>query len=322
MAVFFGIIILGLGLVLAARVVMDSVKRLLARSRYRKMVLTVMLISLVAVLPELFIAVASVMEGVPVVSLGNVMGINILNVSLVIGGATLIGGGIPVVGDFVRWEMVSALLAGIVPVILLMDGKLSRADGVILMVIYGVYVWKTLSMKKRKVALSKGKAEYSWVGRLKEQHQEHWEKLAVRIFWGLVFLFICSLGMVRLSIGVANEMRVPVLVISFVLVAIGTSLPEVLLEAVAAKRGEVALVLEDVLGMIVANSTLVLGIVALLSPIADVFVPRVVLASVGFIALFGLFWLFASSKKKLKRGEGLALIGVYLIFLGLELLLD
>lgn len=322
MAILFGIILLGLVLVLAGRIIMDSVKRLVARSPLRKFGLVVVLMSLIAVLPELLIGVAAYIEGVSVLTLGVVLGINIINISLVVGGVALIGGTIPVVGDFNRREMLVALTAGVAPIVMLVDGSLSRTDGWILLLYYFFYVWRALVVKRREQKLTKGRAEHAWVGQIKNRPTEHWQKLLVKLTGSLALLVIASFGIVRLSVNLVEDFRLSLLIVSFVLVAVGMSLPEVMLEAVAARRRQVALVFGDILGLIVANSTLVLGLSVVVAPMEQIFVPSIILMGVGFVSIFGLFWLFVSSKRKLSRGEGLTLIGIYLIFLGLELLLD
>jgi len=75
----------------------------------------------------------------------------------------------------------------------------------------------------------------------------------------------------------------------------------------------------DLLGSVVANATLILGVVAVINPIyLTNGLQSYLLATVFFILLFGLFWWFVRSKKKLERWEGLVLLFVYLLFAFLE----
>src|SRR3989338_11374261 len=117
------------------------------------------------------------------------------------------------------------------------------------------------------------------------------------------------------------EIKVPVLLLSVTVVAIGTSLPELVLGLVAAKRKEMGLVFGDLLGGIVANSTLVLGVTALIAPIKLVNTPRIALASLSFVLIFGLVWMFSKVKRRIVRWEGVVLVGSYLMYVGLEFLM-
>ncbi|MBI3954439.1 hypothetical protein HY333_00165, partial [Candidatus Collierbacteria bacterium] len=107
------IFIASLILVWSSKLVVVSFEKLSAKLRIAQLALAGVLIALSTSLPELFVGLVAAIEGKPEISLGNVIGANILNVSLVAGGAALVGGSIAVVGDFIRTEMVVAFLAGL-----------------------------------------------------------------------------------------------------------------------------------------------------------------------------------------------------------------
>ena len=307
-----GLIGLCLVLVFAARVVMDSFKRLIVKAAWDKWIVATILVALFTSLPEFFVAVAAAIEGLPVISFGNVLGSNIANLSLVVGGAALVMGNVAVVGDFVRWEMSAAFVAGLAPLVLLVDGDLSRFDGLILLVIYVFYIVDTVMMGKHK------KKPLRSLNLWKEKQVK---SLAVKLIGGMALMLVCADAIVRVAEGLAMEIKVPVLLLSVTVVAIGTSLPELVLGLVAAKRKEMALVFGDLLGGIVANSTLVLGVTALIAPIKLVNTPRIALASLSFVLIFGLVWMFSKVKRRIVRWEGVVLVGSYLMYVGLEFLM-
>ena len=74
----------------------------------------------------------------------------------------------------------------------------------------------------------------------------------------------------------------------------------------------------NLLGSVVANSTLILGITAIIAPIQLVNGREYLLATIAFIVVFGLFWWFVKTKKRLERWEGAVLVLVYLVFVWLE----
>jgi cation:H+ antiporter len=102
-------------------------------------------------------------------------------------------------------------------------------------------------------------------------------------------------------------------------VAVGTSLPELSFEIESIRKRQVGMALGDLLGSVVANSTLILGLVAMINPIRLTNgIVEYALAAAVFGVVFLLFWTFIKSRKKLEWWEGLTLIVAYLVFAVLE----
>ena len=110
-------------------------------------------------------------------------------------------------------------------------------------------------------------------------------------------------------------------VFGLVMVSLGTTLPELTLAVGAAAKKEVALIMGNLFGSIVANATLIVGLLALISPFETDNMANYSLVNMAFVVVFGLFWLFTSTKRRLDRFEGLILVGVFFVFVGLELML-
>jgi len=126
--------------------------------------------------------------------------------------------------------------------------------------------------------------------------------------------------MVRLAKTIAVSINFPPFLIGLFLLAIGTSLPELVFgfEAVRKKEGE--MLMGNLIGSLVINSTLIVGLVALISPIKIKTFSDYTLASVVFVTLFLLVYVFTKTKNRLEKWEGLALVAVYIIFFILELM--
>ena len=135
-----GILLASLLLMKATEFTLNAFQVLADKIKVRKMVVAALLVALSTSLPELFVGILSALEGQPEISLGNVLGSNVANLSLVIGGAALVSGSVSVVGDFMKKELVAAFLAGCLPILLVMDGNLTRLDGLLLLGAYGVYI--------------------------------------------------------------------------------------------------------------------------------------------------------------------------------------
>jgi len=138
----------------------------------------------------------------------------------------------------------------------------------------------------------------------------------------VAFLLFSADMIVQFSLKLALVLNVPVIVVGLVLVSIGTTLPELALEIEAIRKHQSEMVFGNLLGSIVANSTLVVGTVVLISPITIKGFDEYLLATLVFIIAFGLFYFFVRTKRRLERWEGLVLLIVYLLFFLAEFWLE
>ncbi len=300
-------------LIKATEILIEALNRLSRISQIRQFALTSFLLALATSLPEIFVGVTSALEGKPSLSLGNVLGSNIANLSLVIGGSAVIGGTLSVAGEFLTKDVFYGFIAGTLPLVLLLDDKLTQPEGLFLILVYGIYNFTVL----------KGKRRLNQKGFLKRivkklQHKEMDRHIAW-VFAGAALLVFSADGLVRVSTAIAKSFNVPILLIGLFLVSVGTSLPELSFGLKAISKKQVGMVFGNLLGSIVANSTIVLGITALIEPIfLDGGFQVYLTASLVFVMVFFLFWFFVRTKKKLERWEGLVLFILYILFVIFE----
>ena len=287
-----------------------------------KVAVAAILVALSTSLPELSIAIISGIDRRPEISLANLLGANVTNLSLIVGGATLMAGVLPVVGNYFHWGLAAMFFAGIAPILLLMDGGLSRLDGLILVVIYLIYLrgvvidGKRDSLTEASVARHKG-----LLSRIKDWHRKRKDGSMVMLLFGIGLLISSAEMIVRLVIQLAPALGISTVVLSLIVVSLGTTLPELTLAIGAALKKEVALIMGNLFGSVVTNATLIVGILALISPFETINTANYSLVNMAFVIIFGLFWLFTSTKRRLDRFEGLILIGLFFVFVGLELML-
>ena len=250
-------------LIKASDILLVNLKSFALQTGIGAFAITGLIVALATSLPEFFVGVAAGFRGEPNLSLGNVVGANIANLSLVIGGAALIGGAVTVHGTFLRRDVFYAFLAGAAPMLLLTDRVLSRIDGLILLSLYGFYQVMVFEEQKRKAANEEG-----FINRLLRRlnHRGTRQELSW-IFLGVILLIFSADMIVRLASKIALSLNIPILLIGLVLVAIGTTLPELTFEIEAIRSHQPTMVFGNLLGSIVANGTLIIGLVALISPI-------------------------------------------------------
>lgn len=306
----------------STRLVVNSFDKLVSGLTTKgRIAVAAIVVALSTSLPELFVTAASIVEKKPEFALGTLLGSNVADLSLIIGGATLLGGSLPIIGDYWRWELAAAFVAGIAPILLMMDGSLSRLDGVILLTIYALYL-SDLVIDGRKRRLAKaGVSHPGIITRIKHKEKKKRGLFVFEMIVGIVVLMFAGDLLVRVGANLAESFRVPIVVIGLLVVSVGTSLPELFLSTGAIFTKNVALVLGNLLGSVITNATLIVGLLAVISPFEIFKMENYALVNVAFVLTFGLFWLLTSTKRKLERWEGLILVGLFFIFFGLVLLL-
>jgi len=259
-------------------------------------------------LPELSVGISSALENNPIISLGNVLGSNIVDLTLILGIALLLARSVKIKSGAVKRDIWYVLPIAALPIVLLFDSQLGKLDGVILIAVFLVYMFKLFSERKKEE------------GRVKNS-VSNWEAFGYTLLF-VIALFGLIFGAeltVRYGALLAKELGISEFLLALILIAVGTSIPELAFGSSAAlqKHGELAV--GDMLGAIVVNSTLVLGITAFISPIyttiSGIFIP----VSFMLLSIF-IFLTFAQSAKKLSWLIGICLIFLYMFFLILQIL--
>lgn len=312
-------LILGFSLLLikSTDIITESLKELAKITRLGQFAITSLLLAFATSIPELVVGITAAIEGRPSLSLGVILGSNIANLSIVIGGAALIGGTLSVSGDFYKFDIFGVFLAGVLPLILMMDRILSRTDGLILLLIYGFYNYSLLKYQPKNPDEFSGRFKLRFINRAfvggKMNRWLAWLCL------GTALLIFSADTIVKISINLAQILSVPEFFIGVFIIAIGATLPELSFGIRAIRKKQAAMILGNLTGSIVVNSTLILGVVSLIEPIKLANgLNAYLLAAAAFGVMFILFWQFVKSKKKLERWEGLALIAAYAVFALLE----
>lgn len=246
-------------------------------------------------MPEFFVSLMSALGGKPGLAVGNVVGSNIFNASLIVGIAAMVAP-IAILPDTVKRDIPFALVASVVLMMMCLDGNISRLDAVILFVLFIVFMYFTLlEAKKMRTDMSQEEQPVKMsVG-----------KSTVLIVSGLAGLIIGSEVFVDNASALAHTLGVSDAVIGLTIVACGTSLPELATSTVAASRGNSGIAIGNVLGSNVFNILMILGVTGMVSPMSVQGITFVDL-SVMVIAMI-LLWLFSFSKYRIERWEGAAL---------------
>lgn len=294
-----------------------AVKCLVAISRYLRIseyVLAFILMALATSLPEFFVGINSAFAKAPVLSLGNIIGSNIVNLSLILGAVVIFAKGIKIESKIAKRDAWIVFFISILPLLLLIDKNLSQADGGILLI---VFIWYLRHILKAKEAFRK---RMDHIVRTIERFRQFVRDLLIFIL-AIAILLISSWSVVKTATLIAEGLELPLVLIGLVLVAIGTSLPELVFGIKAVITKHEGMNLGNLIGSTVMNSTLILGITALIYPIRIENFNMILTAGLFMVFIILIVNFFIATKEKISWKEGVVLIGLYVAFLVLEFLL-
>lgn len=206
--------------------------------------------------PELSVAITAAMAGKPQISLGNVLGGNVVNVALVLA-ITLLISGIQCPRDSLKRDLPIALITPLVIGVLALDGVLSRLDGLLLLVMFLAWtVTVTVEARNQRSAAGEILAE-----------RRGWLAIILCLV-GLVFLIVAGHFIVTGAKGIAISFGIGEFVIGATVVAIGTSVPELATTVVSKIRRHDEVGLGTILGSNIFNGLFIVAIAAIISPIS------------------------------------------------------
>ena len=306
-------------LVKSAEWVIVSLRRISKKSKVGVFAVSAIILAVGTSLPELFVGISSALNGTPNISLGVVLGSNIANIALITGLVALILGKINVHGEYLKRDVFIAFVCGLFPLALMADGILGRVDGLILLFVYAAY---TASFFKDKFAeiSNENNRETFFYKFFREVNHINFDitKEYGKLFFSLAVMLLSSQVIINSSQNIALGVGVPLFVIGLIVLAIGTSLPELAFSLKSIKGGEPKIFFGNLLGSTIANSTLIVGLTAVISPITISSFSDYRNAIIAFVIVFITFWIVIRTKHTLDRYEGLILVIIYLIFTIIE----
>lgn len=296
--------IIGLVLVVfGSNLFVDCAVRLARRFRMSEMLIGATLVSIGTTLPELIVSATASFEGHPDMAAGNAIGSIICNTALIAGFVQAVRPSKPETRTFRESYTVFFMAAGIYCLFAYTAGGFSRVAGIMLLLILAVYLWwsGTRAKNERKETLPeevKGSVVVDFL---------LLALTAAALFFGARLL-------VENGSEIAQLIGIPEHVISVSMIALGTSLPELITAIAALRKKHIALSLGNVIGANILNLLMVSGTASVISPVpvsSDLLrldIPMMLTASL-LLALPGIF------RKKLYRWQGISLLLLYVAYL-------
>lgn len=260
--------------------------------------------------PELIINVFASLQGQSELAVGNVVGSNIINILLVIGLAAVVKP-MKVQSYTVRYELPFALLAMAILFVVANDGmingttysKLHRSDGIIFLSFFVIFIYYTFVVSTNS---------HQQEGHDVKEHSKF--KSALLMVLGMIGLYFGGEFIVNSATKLAESWGLSQVVIGILVVALGTSLPELATSVVASFKGNADMAIGNIVGSNIFNVFLVLGTSASISPIS--FNPSINIdlgvAALATILLF--IFVFTGKGRKVDRIEGSIFLVLYVIY--------
>lgn len=294
-------IILGIYCVLrGADKLTDGAVSIAQRLNMAPIVIGLTVVALGTSMPELFVSLTSALQGVTDIAVANVIGSNIFNVLLIAGVSASVAP-MMIMRTTVRRDIPVVIIASALLLACGLYGEITRGMGIgflLLMVAYTIYAIRTAKADESEDVEQKG---YSWI------------KAIALFVIGLALLIVGSNIFVTCATSVAETFGISDAIIGLTIVAGGTSLPELATSVVAARKGQSAIAMGNVLGSCVYNILLIIGVTGTISPLV---IQGITSVDFGMMLLsIVLLWLFSFTKFKLERWEGIVLFLLFLAYM-------
>jgi cation:H+ antiporter len=301
-------------LVWSADVFIDGATALAKKFSVPSFLIGVLILGIGTSAPEMVVSVLAALEGSPELALGNAYGSNIINIALVLGATVLIS---PIIirKGIVKRDLPLLLLITVIAAWQLRDGVLSQADGLVLLVLLVVVLGIQIVLSIRE-----GYHEHEDDVIVTSTDPDHVEDSVSRglvsLLVGMLMLVISSRAIVWGAVELATLWGLSELIIGLTIVAVGTSLPELVSSLSAARKGEHDMALGNIIGSNIFNTLAVVGLATVIAPIAadPVILSRDVMAMGLLTVLLVALCVFAfTTKRQFGRTSGATLV---LFFVG------
>ena len=305
LSIFF--IIVGFALlIVSADLLVDGASGIARKFHIPEIIIGLTIVSIGTSMPELFVSITSALDGYSDMAIGNIIGSNLSNLLLILGLSAIIK---PVV--FQKETRLYEIPMCLIFTIILMcfcnsENGISREEAIILLLLFCFFIGYTIFMGKRESKNSIIEINVN------ESKKNNTIKDIILIVLGIVGLKIGGDLAVNNAVDVANYFNISEKIISLTILAVGTSLPELVTSVTAAIKGNSDIAIGNIIGSNIFN---ILGVSALIKPITyNVtynFDLSILLLSTIILAIFP----FIPPKEKMSRSNGIIYFLMYIVYL-------
>lgn len=304
-----------IGLVIGGEMLVRGAVAAAERFGISPMVIGLTLVGFGTSSPELVTSIQAALAGSPGIAVGNIVGSNIGNILLILGIATVLS---PIVVDpkVLKRDGVVLMLATLVCVAVVLLGDISRSVGGIMLGLLCVYLGVTLYLERSNSSLT---AEiYSAEAELVASPPMSLGRSLAIAAGGLIITILAARFLILGAVSLAQSIGLSETVIGLTIVAVGTSMPELVTSVIAVRKGQGEVALGNVIGSNIFNILGILGMTALVQPLAVP--PEIAKLDIWVMCLATLALIvFARTGWRIGRREGAGLLVAYVVYIGVLL---
>ena len=281
----------------------DGASSIAGKLKVPNLIIGLTVVSMGTSAPEAAVSITSSLQASNSIALGNIVGSNIFNFLMVVGISAVI---LPIVSDkdILKRDMPINLAITAILFVMLLDGKLGRLEAIILLVLFAAYIFMLI----RSAIKNRDEAE--------ELKVYSWTKSVILLIVGLAGVIGGGQLVVNGAKSIAASLGMSETLIGLTVVAIGTSLPELVTSVIAAKKGNSGIAMGNVVGSCIFNILFILGMAGTIAPITLDAIPakEFLIDTAILIGISVMMLVFAITKKKTGRIEGAICIAVYVAY--------
>ena len=297
-------------LIVGADLLVDGASGIAKKFHIPEIIIGLTIVSIGTSMPELFVSITSALEGHSDMAIGNVIGSNLSNLLLILGLSAMIK---PVVfqKETRLYEIPMCLASTLILMIFCnTNAKISRGESAVLLILFCMFILYTIFMAQKES--QKNIVEID----VKEEKKNSTFKDIIFIILGIIGLKIGGDLAVDNAVVVANYFNLSEKLISLTILAIGTSLPELVTRVTAAVKGNSDIAIGNIIGSNIFNILLIIGVSSMIHPItynmSYNFDISILVISTIILAIFP----FIPPKDKMSRANGVIYFLMYLMYLG------
>lgn len=283
-------------LIKSSSITIDRAVKLSKLSGISQLAIGFIFIAVITSLPELSIGIISSLQGNGILSMGNLIGANISNLTLVLGSIAFIGFNLGKI--YSRQIEQSVIITTAIAIFLIILGNAGFIFGIFCLAIFYIF-----SSSIAKVAIE---VEVEGIKSLEII------KAVFHLLLAISFVIIAAYIVTNSSIALAESLGITESVIGATILAIGTTLPELSVSLAAARKRNISLAIGNIVGSMITNLTLILGVVSLINPIVF---GHDIITALSFLIAVNLIFLLLAHRMKFGIREGVALLSIFILYL-------
>ncbi len=289
----------------------DSAERVGLFLGFSPFIVGVTIVALGTSFPELISSILAVVRDSSEIVIGNVIGSNVTNIFLVLGIAVIIGKKMKIARELINVDLPLFASSAFLLILMIWDGEFTFFEGIISLLAFAVYLFYMIKTGKKQTAYKEVKKEEL---QIKRKEKKLNPRTIFVLIISLIIVFISANFTIESILKLSAMLNIGKEIIAASAVALGTSLPELMVSISAARRGKSEIAVGNILGSNIFNCLIVMGIPALMG---SLIIPQgMIFFGIPVLLVATFLYFFATQDKQITRWEGWMLIVFYVFYLG------